>query len=161
MAAGGVLSGEHGIGIEKRDLMPLMFAPDDLDAQARLREAFDPDGLANPHKVLPAGSRCGDIQYGARGRVDLRPFAEAVGGQDPVTCVGHRTRWAVGGYAEPGTREVSAPAGIERIEPEEMTVACGAGTPVDELLGALAERGPARRPAAGGHGRRRAGRRTV
>jgi glycolate oxidase len=60
--AGGVLSGEHGIGIEKRDLMPLLFAPDDLDAQARLREAFDPDGLANPNKVLPAGSRCGDIQ---------------------------------------------------------------------------------------------------
>jgi glycolate oxidase len=62
VAAGGVLSGEHGIGIEKRDLMPLLFAPDDLDAQARLREAFDPDGLANPNKVLPAGSRCGDLQ---------------------------------------------------------------------------------------------------
>jgi glycolate dehydrogenase FAD-linked subunit len=62
VAAGGVLSGEHGIGLEKRDLMPLLFGPDDLDAQARLREAFDPEGLANPHKVLPAGSRCGDIQ---------------------------------------------------------------------------------------------------
>jgi glycolate oxidase len=60
--AGGVLSGEHGIGLEKRDLMPLLFGPDDLDAQARLREAFDPDGVANPTKVLPAGSRCGDLQ---------------------------------------------------------------------------------------------------
>jgi glycolate oxidase len=60
--AGGVLSGEHGIGLEKRDYMPLMFSPDDLDAQARLREAFDPDGIANPEKVLPAGSRCGDLQ---------------------------------------------------------------------------------------------------
>ena len=62
LAAGGVLSGEHGIGLEKRDLMPLLFGPDDLDAQARLREAFDPDGVANPTKVLPAGSRCGDLQ---------------------------------------------------------------------------------------------------
>jgi glycolate oxidase len=62
LAAGGVLSGEHGIGLEKRDLMPLLFSADDLDAQARLREAFDPDGLANPTKVLPAGSRCGDLQ---------------------------------------------------------------------------------------------------
>jgi glycolate oxidase len=62
IAAGGVLSGEHGIGLEKRDLMPLLFGPDDLDAQARLREAFDPDGVANPTKVLPAGSRCGDLQ---------------------------------------------------------------------------------------------------
>jgi glycolate oxidase len=60
--AGGVLSGEHGIGLEKRDLMPLLFGPDDLDAQARLREAFDPEGVANPTKILPAGSRCGDLQ---------------------------------------------------------------------------------------------------
>jgi glycolate oxidase len=60
--AGGVLSGEHGIGLEKRDLMPLLFGPDDLDAQARLRDAFDPDGVANPTKILPAGSRCGDLQ---------------------------------------------------------------------------------------------------
>ena len=60
--AGGVLSGEHGIGLEKRDLMPLLFSAADLDLQARLRDAFDPDGVANPHKVLPAGSRCGDLQ---------------------------------------------------------------------------------------------------
>jgi glycolate oxidase len=62
VAAGGVLSGEHGIGLEKRDLMPLLFTPADLDLQARLREAFDPDGVANPQKVLPAGSRCADLQ---------------------------------------------------------------------------------------------------
>ena len=60
--AGGVLSGEHGIGLEKRDYMPLIFGEADLDAQARLRHAFDPDGVANPTKVLPAGSRCGDLQ---------------------------------------------------------------------------------------------------
>jgi glycolate oxidase len=62
VAAGGMLSGEHGIGLEKRDFMGLVFTPDDLDAQARLREAFDPDGMCNPRKVLPAGSRCGDLQ---------------------------------------------------------------------------------------------------
>jgi glycolate oxidase len=61
VAAGGVLSGEHGIGLEKRDHMPLMFGPDDLAAQACLRVAFDPDGLCNPGKVLPAGSRCGEL----------------------------------------------------------------------------------------------------
>jgi glycolate oxidase len=60
VAAGGVLSGEHGIGLEKRELMPLVFNEDDLDAQARLRDAFDPDGRANPRKVLPSGSRCGE-----------------------------------------------------------------------------------------------------
>lgn len=58
--AGGSLTGEHGVGSEKRDLMGLVFGPLDLDAQARIREAFDPEGLMNPHKVLPAGSRCFD-----------------------------------------------------------------------------------------------------
>ena len=62
LAAGGVLSGEHGIGLEKRDYMSGLFSLDDLDAQARLRDAFDPEGVANPQKVLPAGSRCGDLQ---------------------------------------------------------------------------------------------------
>jgi glycolate oxidase len=59
--AGGMLSGEHGIGLEKRDLMGLVFSEVDLDCQARLREAFDPDGLLNPSKILPAGSRCFDF----------------------------------------------------------------------------------------------------
>ncbi len=62
VAAGGVLSGEHGIGLEKREAMPLVFTPDDLDAQARLRDAFDPSGRANPEKILPRGSRCGELQ---------------------------------------------------------------------------------------------------
>lgn len=62
VAAGGVLSGEHGIGLEKRDYMSLIFTADDLDAQARLRDVFDPDHACNPQKVLPAGARCGDLQ---------------------------------------------------------------------------------------------------
>jgi glycolate oxidase len=63
VAAGGVLSGEHGIGLEKRDFMPLMFSPVDLEAQARLRNAFDTTGLANPNKVLPSAASCGDLQH--------------------------------------------------------------------------------------------------
>jgi glycolate oxidase len=62
LAAGGVLSGEHGIGLEKKAYMGLLFDQWDLDAQARLRDAFDPDGRANPDKILPSGSRCGDFQ---------------------------------------------------------------------------------------------------
>ncbi len=63
VAAGGVLSGEHGIGLEKQAFMPLMFAPADLAAQAALRRAFDPIGLANPGKVLPSPASCGDVQH--------------------------------------------------------------------------------------------------
>jgi glycolate oxidase len=63
VAAGGVLSGEHGIGLEKRDFMSMMFSPIDLDAQARLRRAYDTTGLANPNKVLPTAASCGDLQH--------------------------------------------------------------------------------------------------
>ncbi len=58
---GGALSGEHGIGLEKRELMDLVFSAVDLDGQARLREAFDPDAVLNPNKILPAGARCAEF----------------------------------------------------------------------------------------------------
>lgn len=61
VAAGGVLSGEHGIGLEKRDYMHLMFSEVDLAAQNALRCAFDPEMLSNPGKVLPNPATCGEI----------------------------------------------------------------------------------------------------
>src|SRR4249919_2669600 len=64
--AGGALSGEHGIGLEKRDFMPLVFTAEDLAAQACVRDAFDPEHRMNPQKVLPDGARCGDFAM-ARG----------------------------------------------------------------------------------------------
>ncbi|MBI3819069.1 MAG: FAD-binding protein [Planctomycetes bacterium] len=60
VALGGTLSGEHGIGIEKNIYMPLVFGAGELDAFANLRRAFDPDGLMNPGKVMPA-ALCGEI----------------------------------------------------------------------------------------------------
>ena len=67
VALGGVLSGEHGIGLEKRDYMPLMFDENDLVAQKRIRDAFDPLGLANPFKVLPSPAGCGDAHAHVEG----------------------------------------------------------------------------------------------
>ena len=61
LEAGGVLSGEHGIGLEKRDFMRWMFTENDLLFQQKLRSAFDPEGISNPHKVLPRGSGCADM----------------------------------------------------------------------------------------------------
>ncbi len=60
VAVGGVLTGEHGVGIEKRDLMTEMFSPVDLEQQHRLKCAFDPSGLLNPGKVFPTLHRCAD-----------------------------------------------------------------------------------------------------
>lgn len=53
---GGCLTGEHGVGIEKRDLMTVQFAPDDLEAQMRVKDVFDPKWLLNPAKVFPLAS---------------------------------------------------------------------------------------------------------
>ena len=61
VAAGGVLSGEHGIGLEKRDYMGLMFSEVDLAAQNALRCAFDPEMRANPGKVLPSPATCAEV----------------------------------------------------------------------------------------------------
>jgi len=59
---GGALTGEHGIGMEKNELMPLIFTPDDLALMERVRAAFNPAGRLNPGKVLPMGKACGEIR---------------------------------------------------------------------------------------------------
>lgn len=58
---GGVLTGEHGVGVEKRDLMGTMFNEDDLNQQQRLKCAFDPQSLLNPGKVFPTLHRCAEL----------------------------------------------------------------------------------------------------
>src|SRR5215471_16412658 len=72
---GGVLTGEHGVGVEKRDLMPVMFNEADLAQQQRLKCAFDYKGLLNPGKVFPKLHRCAEL-----GRMHIHagelPFAD-------------------------------------------------------------------------------------
>ena len=58
---GGVLTGEHGVGVEKRDLMPVMFTETDLAHQQRVKCAFDPKLLLNPGKVFPTLHRCAEL----------------------------------------------------------------------------------------------------
>jgi glycolate oxidase len=61
LEAGGSITGEHGVGVDKRKHMPKMFSEGDLDGFQRLRCAFDPAGLANPTKVMPTPRLCGEI----------------------------------------------------------------------------------------------------
>ena len=67
VAVGGVLTGEHGVGVEKRDLMETMFTQVDLDQQQRVKCVFDPNSLLNPGKVFPTLHRCAEL-----GRVHVR-----------------------------------------------------------------------------------------
>ncbi len=59
--AGGSLTGEHGIGIEKKDLMPLTFSDDDVNVFARIKRVFDETGLCNPEKMFPTPGRCAEL----------------------------------------------------------------------------------------------------
>ena len=59
--AGGSITGEHGVGVDKKKHMPKMFAEEDLDAFQRLRCSFDPAGLANPGKLMPTPRLCGEV----------------------------------------------------------------------------------------------------
>jgi glycolate oxidase len=58
---GGSITGEHGVGVDKKGQMPAMFSPSDLEGFHRLRCAFDPHGLANPGKVMPTPRLCGEV----------------------------------------------------------------------------------------------------
>ncbi|HWP35053.1 MAG TPA: FAD-linked oxidase C-terminal domain-containing protein [Thermodesulfobacteriota bacterium] len=61
IAAGGSITGEHGVGIEKRDFMPLMFSEADLEAMRKLKAVFNPDGRLNPGKIFPTQRACGEV----------------------------------------------------------------------------------------------------
>ncbi|MBI4481341.1 MAG: FAD-binding protein [Acidobacteria bacterium] len=67
--AGGSITGEHGVGFEKKDFMPMIFSPEDLDIMGRVKSVFNPTGLCNPQKIFPTSKSCGEsgipykIQY--------------------------------------------------------------------------------------------------
>jgi glycolate oxidase len=73
LESGGALTGEHGIGMEKNELMPLMFSEGDLDLMKRIRVAFNPEGHLNPGKVLPLGKGCKEVRIpsGAAGNLGM------------------------------------------------------------------------------------------
>jgi glycolate oxidase subunit GlcD len=80
--AGGALSGEHGIGLEKREFMSLIFSEDDLEIMGRVKSVFNPSGLMNPAKIFPTRRSCTEI-----GRASTTDTAE----------IGRRVAHALGG----------------------------------------------------------------
>jgi glycolate oxidase len=62
IAMGGTISGEHGIGYEKRETLSLVFSTEDLAAMGRVRDVFDPARTFNPDKIFPTGAICGEVK---------------------------------------------------------------------------------------------------
>ena len=153
--AGGSITGEHGVGIDKKKHMPKMFAEEDLDAFQRLRCSFDPAGLANPGKLMPTPRLCGEVpgplpgaSAGGRraGGAVLRPatVAEAAtllkGLERPIRPVGGGTKpWLPARDEEP-----LETGGLDRILEHnvgDFTAVLEAGVPFAEAQATFAEHG--------------------
>ena len=152
---GGVLTGEHGVGVEKRDLMGEMFSETDLEQQMRVKCAFDPQGLLNPGKVFPTLHRCAElgamhVHGGALPFPDipqilmsLAPQTESVLAEllrdaaaraEPLRArrLGIQTR-ARPALAREKRYRLSAFSGVSLYEPEELVLTAGAATPRAEI----------------------------
>jgi len=79
--AGGSITGEHGVGLDKRDLLPLIFSEKDMETMLLVRAAFDPSGLMNPGKIIPILRGCGEARAiaGADWQNDLSASNDVLG----------------------------------------------------------------------------------
>src|SRR3989442_993105 len=80
--AGGSITGEHGVGLDKSGYLPLIFSDDDMSAMLQVRAAFDPNGLCNPGKIIPTPRGCGEARAVATRCVSV-PRAVATGPSRP------------------------------------------------------------------------------
>jgi glycolate oxidase subunit GlcD len=121
--AGGTITGEHGVGFDKRDFLPLIFSEDDMDTMLAVRRAFDSDGLCNPGKIIPMLKGCGEARAVAgpgdaetRGRGD----AETRGRGDGETA--GRRNGETRGRGDSETREmISQEGGLAPAPPISYT----------------------------------------
>ena len=150
---GGSITGEHGVGMEKREYLAHMFAPTDMEVMKRLRRSIDPLEIANRRKMFPDENGNGRVPTPAIIRSangappTLRPgsFQEvqaAVADHDRVRPRGGGTKWALSrpptGTASLDLRGLS---GIVEYEPEEYTFTALAGTPVSHIQERLTREG--------------------
>ncbi|HVF44870.1 MAG TPA: FAD-linked oxidase C-terminal domain-containing protein [Pyrinomonadaceae bacterium] len=74
--AGGTITGEHGVGLDKSAYLPLVFSEEDMRAMLQVRAAFDPEGLCNPGKIIPVLKGCGEARAVAESKTASRSNAE-------------------------------------------------------------------------------------
>ena len=157
--AGGTITGEHGVGLDKVPYMELIFSPDSLATMCALREVFDPDRRSNPGKVVPVHScrewhaapsarRAGGASHDdrSRRRVASRRFATAFATQrsaaTPLRIVGGGT-WLDAGRPVAATETLSTRehSGITEYVPGDLTLTARAGTTLGEIRDATAAHG--------------------
>src|SRR6266545_1381649 len=129
--AGGSITGEHGVGFDKRELLSLIFSEQDMDAMLRVRAAFDPTGLCNPGKIIPMLRGCGEAS--ATSNVQ-RPMSnvQSVRSATNVRCFD--PNYAHQQLADMiGAENISASPDL-RVSPSPLTVAPGSIAEVCEVM---------------------------
>lgn len=142
LAEDGSITGEHGVGIEKRPQMSRMYEGAALEAMRQIKEAFDPAAVLNPGKVLPDEIPAPERQpprLPEEAPFEPASAEEAAAGLRGLAEAGHAVRIGTGPLTDDGTRVVSPRrlAGVVELAPQDLFLTVGAGTPVadlDELL---------------------------
>ncbi len=149
---GGTVSGEHGIGVEKRVAMNWLYGRAELDFFRRIKEAFDPAGLANPDKILPVASDAraeappeglaerASLSPEARGVVDELRLRSRTGARSAVTGLGTRLKAE---KVPEGVKplDLKSLRGRAAIDRENLTARVEAGVPLEEFRAQLREAG--------------------
>lgn len=129
VAAGGTISGEHGVGLDKRDLLPLVFSEADMNAMLSVRAAFDPLGLCNPGKIIPMLRGCGEAKAIATDDTDytdtFSPLRDRLPRQ-PINIAFRRSVESVSSVALPTSTEELAEI-IKRAAAEHWTITAVGG----------------------------------
>lgn len=145
----GSITGEHGVGIEKREYMPLMYGPDELAVMRDVKEVFDPTELLNPGKIFPAEEPPQPPAFHVKPELPaspvLRPASPAEASAVLRATCGCGRPVVISGAAEPpqppeGTFVLSTAAlrGVITLARDDLYVRVGAGTPLAELQAELA-----------------------
>jgi D-lactate dehydrogenase (cytochrome) len=144
---GGSITGEHGVGIEKRNFMPLMYDAETLQAMRDIKRVFDPQNILNPGKLFPPDMPQPEA-LPAPGQPPASPYAPATA-QEAATAL---RNWAAAGKSirirGSGTKSGGLPEtdvvlstealrGVHTYAPQDLYVVVGAGTPLDELQAEL------------------------
>ncbi len=141
----GSLTGEHGVGTEKRDYMPMMYSGAELAAMRDVKLVFDPRELCNPGKVLPA-QLPPVLRARHEGTIPSSPFTptsaeQAAQGLAALSEAGHRVH--IGSASSQGvgpavSLSTAGLSGIIKYSPDDLYVTVGAGTPLEEIQAFLA-----------------------